>query len=256
MFQPADAVRRHFAVMVGALNARQPSDAAWAVLAWLLRMYAVRPALAPVAGGLLLWPMVAANGAHDLTITKTTTRDLGEDIASHRMTADVKLDVLGGMIDDVLLEGAIVLEVDLFLAGLDLVEWRLRDIEVATLDDVGEVPEEECQQQGADVRTVDVGVGHHDDPMVAESAGVELIADRGPERRDQRSDLVVLQHLVEPRLLDVQNLAAQRQDGLEAAVAALLRRTTRRVTLDDVELGPARVALGAVGQLARQVEPA
>lgn len=60
MFQPADAVRRHFAVMVGALNARQPSDAAWAVLAGLLRMYAVRLALALVAGGLLLWPMVAA----------------------------------------------------------------------------------------------------------------------------------------------------------------------------------------------------
>lgn len=59
MFQPAAAVQQHFAVMVGALNA-QPRDAAWAVLIGLLRMYAVRLALALVAGGLLLWPMVVA----------------------------------------------------------------------------------------------------------------------------------------------------------------------------------------------------
>ncbi len=46
-----------------------------------------------------------------------------------------------------------------------------------------------------------------------------------------------------------------RQDGLEAAVAALLGRATGRVALDDVELAALRVALLAVGQLARQGGP-
>ena len=58
--------------------------------------------------------------------------------------------------------------------------------------------------------------------------------------------------LVEARLLDVQDLAAQRQDRLEAAVAALLGRAAGRVALDDVELAPRRVALLAVGELAGQ----
>ena len=60
------------------------------------------------------------------------------------------------------------------------------------------------------------------------------------------------QHLVQARLLDVEDLAAQGQDGLEASVAALLGRAAGRVALDDVQLAPRRVALLAVGQLAGQ----
>ena len=58
--------------------------------------------------------------------------------------------------------------------------------------------------------------------------------------------------LVQPRLLDVQDLAAQRQDRLEAAVAALLGGAAGRVALDDVQLAALGVAFLAVGQLARQ----
>jgi len=44
----------------------------------------------------------------------------------------------------------------------------------------------------------------------------------------------------------------KRQDGLEAPIAALLGRTSGRVTLDDEQLALRRVALLAVGQLARK----
>src|SRR5205814_2952434 len=50
-------------------------------------------------------------------------------------------------------------------------------------------------------------------------------------------------------------LAAQRQDRLEPAVAALLRRAAGRIALDDVELALGGVALLAVGELARQRHP-
>ena len=53
-------------------------------------------------------------------------------------------------------------------------------------------------------------------------------------------------------LLDVEDLAAQGQDGLEVPVAALLGRAAGAVALDDVQLALGRVALGAVGQLAGQ----
>ena len=74
----------------------------------------------------------------------------------------------------------------------------------------------------------------------------------GAERDDQRPDVLAREDLVEARLLDVEDLAAERQDRLEAAVAALLGRATGRVALDEVELAPGRVALLAVGELARQ----
>jgi hypothetical protein len=49
-----------------------------------------------------------------------------------------------------------------------------------------------------------------------------LLLDAAAERGDQRDDLLRRQHLLEPRLLDVQDLAPQRQDRLVLAVAPLL----------------------------------
>src|SRR5439155_679767 len=72
---------------------------------------------------------------------------------------------------------------------------------------------------------------------------------------DEHLDLLRGEHLVEAGLLDVEDLAAQRQDRLVAAVAALLRGAARRVALDDEELGQRRIALLAVGELAREPAP-
>ena len=100
---------------------------------------------------------------------------------------------------------------------------------------------------------VHVRVAHDDDPVVAQLAGVEVVlADARAERGDDVADLLRGERLVEPRLLDVQDLAAQRQDGLEGAVAALLGRAAGRVALDQVQLALRGVALLALGELARQ----
>ena len=53
-------------------------------------------------------------------------------------------------------------------------------------------------------------------------------------------------------LLDVEDLAAQRQHRLRVAVAALLGRAAGGVALDDEDLGQRRVLDRAVGELARQ----
>ena len=60
------------------------------------------------------------------------------------------------------------------------------------------------------------------------------------------------QHLVVARLLHVEDLALQRQDGLEAAVAALLGGAACALALDQIHFAALGLALGAVGQLARQ----
>ena len=117
----------------------------------------------------------------------------------------------------------------------------------------GQLPVEERQQQRADVRAIDVRVGHDDDAVIAQLGDVEVLgADAAAERRDHGLDLLAAEHLVEARLLDVQDLALERQDGLEPPIAALLGRAAGRLALDDVELAQRGVALLAVGQLARQ----
>ena len=147
----------------------------------------------------------------------------------------------------------LVLQVRLLLPLRDLEERRLGDVEEALLDDGQHVPEEEGQEQRADVRAVDVGVGHDDDLVVA-----ELSRSRSPAPMPVPSAVISVadlrrgEHLVEPRLLDVQDLAAQRQDRLEPAVAALLGRAAGRVPFDDEDLGEGRVLLLAVGELARK----
>ena len=156
-------------------------------------------------------------------------------------------------VDQVVLEGALVLEVGLRLALADLVERRLGDVEVALLDQLRHLPVEEGQQQRADVGAVDVGVRHDDDLVVAQLRQVEVVAaDAGAERGDQRADLLAGEHLVEARALHVEDLAAQRQHGLELAVAALLGRAAGRVALDDEHLGVGGIAVLAFGELAGQ----
>ena len=121
------------------------------------------------------------------------------------------------------------------------------------LDQLLHVPEEERQQQRADVRTVHVRIRHDDDLAVAQLGGVEIVlADARAHRGDQRADFLVTEHAVIARLLDVEDFALQRQDRLEAAVAALLGGAAGRFALDEEQFAAFRIAFLAIGQLARQ----
>ena len=133
-----------------------------------------------------------------------------------------------------------------------LVERRLGDVEVALLHQLRHLPVEEREQQRADVGAVDVGVGHDDDLVVAQLRQIEVVADAGAERGDDVDHLLGRQHLVEARALHVEDLAADRQHRLKLALAALLGRAAGRVALDDEHLGVGRIAVLALGELARQ----
>ncbi len=107
------------------------------------------------------------------------------------------------------------------------------------------------------MRAVDVRVRHDDDLVVARLVRIEravalVVADAGADGGDHRADFLVREDLVDARLLGVDQLAAQRQDRLEAAVAALLGGTAGGVAFDDVEFGERGIAFGAVGELAGQ----
>ena len=94
-------------------------------------------------------------------------------------------------LDQIVLERPLVLQILLRLAALDLEQRRLGDEEMPVLDDRAHLAEEEGEQQGADVRAVDVRVGHDDDLVVAQLLDVEVVAaDAGAERGDERADLL------------------------------------------------------------------
>ncbi|EXI74902.1 MAG: hypothetical protein AW07_01513 [Candidatus Accumulibacter sp. SK-11] len=155
-----------------------------------------------------------------------------------------------------LLQRLVVLDVALDLAVLDFVERRLGDVDVSPLDQLRHLPVEEGQQQGADVRSVDVRIGHDDQAVIAQLLGFVLVlADSRTQRGDQGDDLLRRDELVETRLLDIEDLSLEWQDRLELAVATLFRRSTGRITLDQVEFAERRILFLAVGQLSGQTDP-
>ena len=114
------------------------------------------------------------------------------------------------------------------------------------------VAEEQGQQQGADVGAVDVGIGHDDDSSVAGGLDVEAAAGAGTDDLDQGGTLHIGQHVGQGRLLDVEDLAADREQRLMIGVAGSLRRTHRRVALDDEQLRVLHTVVTAVVELRRQ----
>lgn len=111
--------------------------------------------------------------------------------------------------DQIFFQRLLVLEVLHGFAARHLIKRRLRDIEMATLDQFRHLAEEEGQQQGTNVGAVDISIRHDDDLVVAQLVCVEFVlADRRAERGDQRADFLAGQHLVETGALNVQDLTA------------------------------------------------
>ena len=89
--------------------------------------------------------------------------------------------------------------------------------------------------------------------MVAQFVRIKIIAPyAGAKRSDQGADFLARQHLVEPRALNVQNLAAQRQHRLIFAIARLFGRAAGGIALDNEQFRFRRIPLLTVRQLAGQ----
>src|SRR6267143_1939283 len=142
-----------------------------------------------------------------------------------------------------------------FLAFLDLVQGRLRDVHEPAIEERSHVSEEQRQEERRDVLPIDVRVGHRDDLVVSDLLRIELFGDASANRGDERADLLVFQHLIEPGLFDVQDFPAEREDRLELAATTLLRGSAGGRPFDDEQLRLRRIALLAIRELSGEVEP-
>src|SRR5207245_7188548 len=126
--------------------------------------------------------------------------------------------------EEELLELAVGHQVLLDLPLLDLEERRLRDVEVARLDDRYHVAEKEGQEQRADVRAVHVGVGHEDDLVVPEPRDGELLgADPAAERRAGGTAVIGGEDPVAAPRLRAGGIAAAPAARLAARASSALR---------------------------------
>ena len=158
------------------------------------------------------------------------------------------------VIDQIILERALILQILLGFSACDLVKRRLGDEEMTAFDQFRHLAEEEGEQQGSDVGAVDVGVRHDDDFVITQLVAVEFVlADAGAERRDQRADFLRAEHFVKPRTLDIEDFAAQGEHCLIFAVTALLCGSACRVTLDDEDFGLGRITLLAIREFSGQI---
>src|SRR5215207_2406449 len=97
---------------------------------------------------------------------------LAEDLAAVREFCHARLDRPS---DQERLELALVLDIGLAASALGPEQRWLRDVDVASIDQLRHLPVEERQEQRADVRTVYVCVRHDDDAVVAEFLDVEVL---------------------------------------------------------------------------------
>lgn len=86
------------------------------------------------------------------------------------------------------------------------------------------------------MRAVLIGIGEDDDFVVFEVGEVEILVDGRAERGNQRTELLVAQHLIQPLLFGIEGLAAQGENRLIAAVAPLLGAAACGIALDDEQL--------------------
>src|SRR5688572_11688450 len=168
--------------------------------------------------------------------------------------AYLDLDAAGELGLQQLLLVGVVARIDLLGALGQRIERRLCQEQVAVLDQVRHLAEEEGHQERGDVGAVDIGVGHDDDLVVAQALLVVVVARAAAKRLDQVDELLVAGKLIGGGAGDVEDLAAQRQHGLGLAVARRLGGTAGGITLHQEDLGAGLGILAAVGELAGQAQ--
>ena len=104
------------------------------------------------------------------------------------------------------------------------------------------------------MRTVHIGIGHNDNLVVAKLADIKVVAvslrKTASKGIDHGLDLGIGKDFVNAGFFYIQNLASNRQDGLEMAVSGGFGRTAGRISFDNKDLADIGIAAFAVGQFA------
>src|SRR2546422_5230846 len=128
---------------------------------------------------------------------------------------------------------ALRIRVVYLLALANLVQRRLPNVDIARVNHWPHVPKEECEKQSSYVLSIYVAIRECSHLVIPNFREIEFLADASSNCRDQRADLLVLQHLVEPCLLNIQDFSSEREDCLEFAPTTRLATPARARSFYD-----------------------
>ncbi len=104
------------------------------------------------------------------------------------------------------------------------------------------------------MRTVHIGIGHNDNLVVAKLADIKVVAvslrKTASKGIDHGLDLGIGKDFVNAGFFYIQNLASNRQDGLEMAVSGGFGGAAGRISFDNKDLADIGITAFAVGQFA------
>ena len=167
------------------------------------------------------------------------------------LSTDCKRAVLERKVNECVSHLAVVQDIFTLLATRHLVQRRLRNVDATTPYQFGHLSEEEGEQQGADVTSVNICIGHDDDAAIAQLGMIEVFADAALQGLNECSDFLKSKDLVEPCSLHIQELSAQRQDRLTNMVAPTLGTSACAVTFNNEQFGLVHITRRAVGEFVR-----
>src|SRR5918999_6069000 len=98
--------------------------------------------------------------------------------------------------------------------------------------------------------SIHIRIAHHNHFVISDLLDIEIFRpDSRAQRRNEGLNLLRTEHFVETRLLYIEDLTTQRQNGLRAPIAPLLSRATGRIALNQEDLRLSGITCGAIGEL-------
>ena len=81
--------------------------------------------------------------------------------------------------------------------------------------------------------SINIGIGHQDNFVVAQPVEIKFLLHTGAKCRDQRLDFSVLENFVNASFLHIKDFSANRKDRLGPRVSSLTCRATGAITFNN-----------------------
>ena len=128
-----------------------------------------------------------------------------------------------GILDQIIIQRRLVLQILALFATGQLVQRGLRNINMAALDELPHLPEEEGEKKCSNVRPIHISVRHNDDAVITQLVRIKFIfADAASQCGHNGANFSRAKHLVKARFLNIQNFAFERKYRLKLSVSPLL----------------------------------
>ena len=135
---------------------------------------------------------------------------------------------------------------------LNAVQRRNRRIHSSLFDQRSHVPEEQCEQQSANMRPINISIRHHDDLRIPSRVNIKAPPRASAYHLNNGRALGIRQHVRGGGFLHIQNLATNGKQGLKFAIARYFGSAKCGIALDNKKFRTLYIVASAIRQFGRQ----